>query len=122
MRACLCVNVSMVQFSYVSMTNHVALMQELVMFMSQVLPGFGTIVPQVWDGEVNPDLLIEDLLHGQHDDIKPWIRACAKQLCSCFVALVEEHGPPDPNTVISRKMLVRTTAPIGFTAELARTM
>lgn len=92
------------------------------MFMSQVLPGFGTIVPHVWDGEADPDLLIKDLLQGQRDDIKPWIRACAKQLCSCFVALVEEHGPPDPDTVIARKMLVRTTEPVAFTAELARKM
>ena len=90
------------------------------MFMSQVLPGFGTIVPHVWDGEVDPEALTMDLLHGQHDDIKPWITACAQQLCRCFEALVSEYGPPDSNTTISRKLLVKTTAPIAVASDLAR--
>lgn len=90
------------------------------MFMSKMLPGFGIIVPRVWDGELDVKNLTEELSQGQNDDIKPMIAACVQQLCSCFEALVEEHGPADPKSAVARKLLVRTTEPIAMASAYAQ--
>lgn len=90
------------------------------MFMSALLPGFGTIVPRVWAGEGDVTQLTKELSQGQHDDLKPIIAACVQQLCSCFEALVEEHGHAEANSAVARKLLVRTTEPIAMATAYAR--
>lgn len=92
------------------------------MYMSQLIPGFGTTVPRVWEGESDAEALCEHLVLGQHEDIKPWIAASVKQLCCCFSALLAAYGPPDPNKPIARKLLVQATMNVAVAAQLARTL
>eukprot|EP00892_Ulva_mutabilis_P002767 jgi/Ulvmu1/12491/UM009_0144.1 len=96
---------------------------DIIMYMTGMLPGFGTVVPHVWEGEeVDVRKLAEELSQGHTDDMKNMVAACVQQLCDCFEALVQEHGAPDPNRIVERKLLVQTTSRIAVASAHARTV
>lgn len=91
--------------------------QDLIQFLNGLVPGFGPIVEKVWQGEVDEQALAEELKALHDVEMAPYAEASVAQLCRCTEKLLEDHGPPDAESIVERKHLLNTVQEFSCTSD-----